>query len=246
MGRLLEELHLGLVAGGADLVDGPAGHGGGGVGDPHDVVPAVAVLAGDRLGVGRHHRVEGVLLRHPVVAAAAGGGLELLAVRELLDLREVRVAVDAGEAGLAVDGAGERLLRGLLRLAGRLGMAGEAVLVRGRLRGCGRREGERGGEEEEEDEPGAEPAEEVEAGAVGHEYPRARIIRTGKGLINDSRASETVGDEMGSLWFAPGRNLRRRASEAPRDAMLRRVDGCGGGLVGLRLTARANVNIFSH
>ena len=132
-----------------------------GVGRLHDVVPAVAVLAGDRLGVRVHHRVEGVLLGHAVVAGRAGDGLQLLPVGEFLDLREVRVAVDAREPGVSVDRAGERRLRGFLSLSGRLGVAGEAVVVGRRLRRGGIRQGEGGEDDEEKDEPGAEPGERV-------------------------------------------------------------------------------------
>ena len=137
------------------------------------VVPAVAVLAGDRLGVRGHHRVEHVLLGHAVVAGRAGDGLQLRPVGELLDLREVRVAVDAGEPGVPVDRAGERRLRGFLPLSGRFGVAGEAVVVGRRLRRGGVRQGEGGEDDEEKDEPGAKPGERVRLSAIGHGFPRA-------------------------------------------------------------------------
>jgi len=86
-------------------------------------------------------------LRGVAVAGGAVGRLQARRVREVRRLREVRVAIDAGEARLSVDRRGDAL-RGhedapaVLTLRSGVAVAGEAVIVFRRLGGERRRRGE--------------------------------------------------------------------------------------------------------
>ena len=127
-----------------------------------DVVCAVAVRAPGRLAqraLRARRRVPALaivldLLR---VARRAIGLREFFGMREVDGLREVGVAVNAGRADEPVDGCLEGLLvdedRGpALPLGGRVLVAGETVVVGGRLGGRGGRRPEGGGGEEKRGE----------------------------------------------------------------------------------------------